>query len=87
MTIFAGRKRAKFADSQRSPVFVQFIDAVFQLTVQFPTQFEYNPLFLADLFDFVLSCRFGTFLCDSERMRVKTKLVRHRLRLPSNAAA
>src|SRR5256885_204223 len=67
--LVSGSKRRKFSDSQRSPIFIQFIDCVYQvsmslcshglrgshcsalplafdyvqLTVQFPSSFEFNP--------------------------------------------
>ena len=35
----------------RSPIFLQFIDCVFQLTKQFPTYFQWNEKFLISLLD------------------------------------
>eukprot|EP01029_Cantina_marsupialis_P014356 TRINITY_DN316_c1_g1_i1.p1 TRINITY_DN316_c1_g1~~TRINITY_DN316_c1_g1_i1.p1 ORF type:complete len:364 (-),score=74.55 TRINITY_DN316_c1_g1_i1:149-1240(-) len=55
--------------TQHSPIFLQFLDAIFQLTCVFPRAFEFNGSFLCALFDEVLACRFGTFLFDSERER------------------
>ncbi|XP_058856723.1 myotubularin-like isoform X1 [Acipenser ruthenus] len=67
------------ADADRSPIFVQFIDCVWQMTKQFPTAFEFNELFLMTILDNLYSCRFGTFLynCESVRdnMKVKEKTV------------
>ncbi|XP_033876728.3 myotubularin isoform X4 [Acipenser ruthenus] len=67
------------ADADRSPIFVQFIDCVWQMTKQFPTAFEFNELFLMTILDNLYSCRFGTFLynCESVRdnMEVKEKTV------------
>ena len=60
----------KHADSERSPVFLQFIDCVYQLQEQFPNVFEYNSRLLTALFDEVYSCRFGTFLYNTEKQRV-----------------
>ncbi|XP_041076534.1 myotubularin-like isoform X2 [Polyodon spathula] len=66
-------------DADRSPIFVQFIDCVWQMTKQFPTAFEFNELFLMTILDNLYSCRFGTFLynCESVRdsMEVKEKTV------------
>jgi myotubularin-related protein 1/2 len=58
-----------FADKERSPVFLQFIDAVSQLLLQFPTAFEFNSKLLVAILDHLYSCLFGTFLlnCDRER--------------------
>ncbi|XP_016421546.1 myotubularin-like isoform X3 [Sinocyclocheilus rhinocerous] len=66
------------ADQDRSPIFVQFIDCVWQMTKQFPTAFEFNERLLVVILDHLYSCRFGTFLynCESAResnnVRVKT---------------
>ncbi|KAJ3667134.1 hypothetical protein Zmor_002539 [Zophobas morio] len=62
------------SDADRSPVFLQFIDCVWQITQQFPNAFEFNDYFLITILDHLYSCRFGTFLCNSERERVQEKL-------------
>ncbi|MES1912684.1 MAG: hypothetical protein MHM6MM_004919 [Cercozoa sp. M6MM] len=56
-------------DDQRAPIFLQFLDAVYQLQRQFPTSFEFNGYFLVELADAVHNCRYGTFLFDNERQR------------------
>jgi len=53
-------------DDQRAPIFLQFIDAVWQLTQQFPCCFEFNERFLLDVYDGMLSCHYGTFLANCE---------------------
>ncbi|KAJ8254843.1 hypothetical protein GJAV_G00197950 [Gymnothorax javanicus] len=58
------------ANSERSPLFVQFIDCVWQMTRQFPAAFEFNELFLITVLDHLYSCLFGTFLYNSEQERV-----------------
>ncbi|KAG5678073.1 hypothetical protein PVAND_007775 [Polypedilum vanderplanki] len=58
------------SDADRSPVFVQFIDCVWQITRQLPNSFEFNENFLITILDHLYSCRFGTFLCNTERERV-----------------
>nr|CAD7439333.1 unnamed protein product [Timema bartmani] len=52
------------SDADRSPVFLQFIDCVWQITTQFPNAFEFNDYFLITILDHLYSCRFGTFLCN-----------------------
>ncbi|XP_066105651.1 myotubularin isoform X1 [Saccopteryx bilineata] len=61
------------ADADRSPIFLQFIDCVWQMSKQFPTAFEFNERFLMTILDHLYSCRFGTFLynCESARERQK----------------
>ena len=66
----------KHQDPERSPVFVQFIDCVYQLTRQYPHGFEFNEHFLITILDHVYSCLFGTFLMNSESQRVSEKLQR-----------
>ncbi|XP_046723313.1 myotubularin-related protein 1b isoform X2 [Silurus meridionalis] len=57
------------ANSERSPLFLQFIDCVWQMTRQFPSAFEFNELFLITVLDHLYSCLFGTFLYNSEQER------------------
>uniref|UniRef100_A0AAQ4RK17 Myotubularin n=1 Tax=Gasterosteus aculeatus aculeatus TaxID=481459 RepID=A0AAQ4RK17_GASAC len=66
------------ADQDRSPIFVQFIDCVWQMTKQFPTAFEFNERLLLTILDHLYSCCFGTFLynCESARdQHVRSKTV------------
>lgn len=55
---------------QTSPIFQQFLDAVYQLTLQFPTHFQFNELFLSSVADAVYSSWYGTFQMNSERERM-----------------
>eukprot|EP00294_Goniomonas_avonlea_P015320 CAMPEP_0114546076 /NCGR_PEP_ID=MMETSP0114-20121206/3746_1 /TAXON_ID=31324 /ORGANISM="Goniomonas sp, Strain m" /LENGTH=1134 /DNA_ID=CAMNT_0001730557 /DNA_START=28 /DNA_END=3432 /DNA_ORIENTATION=- len=57
-----------------SPVFIQFIECVWQLTMQFPTVFEFNEDFLLQLLDHAASGRFGTFLFNCEAERVEAQV-------------
>ncbi|XP_055464728.1 myotubularin-related protein 1 isoform X3 [Psammomys obesus] len=59
------------ADADRSPIFLQFIDCVWQMTRQFPSAFEFNELLLITILDHLYSCLFGTFLCNCEQQRIK----------------
>ncbi|XP_041359915.1 myotubularin-related protein 2-like [Gigantopelta aegis] len=69
-----GHGEDKHADADRSPVFLQFIDCVWQMTKQFPNAFEFNEHFLVTILDHLYSCLFGTFLCNSEQQRIKEKV-------------
>lgn len=55
--------------SERSPIFAQFIDCVWQLKIQFPHEFEFNDSFLHTVRYHSTSCRFGTFLFRNDRER------------------
>ena len=55
--------------NERSPVFLQFVDCVWQITQQFPTAFEFNECLLLDMLQALYSCRFGTFLFNCEKER------------------
>lgn len=56
---------------ERSPVFLQFLEALFQLLHQFPAAFEYSQALLLFLADHCHSCLFGNFLANSDRERVQ----------------
>jgi len=56
-------------DTNRSPIFTQFLDCVYQLLCQFPLDFEFNERLLLDTVDSLYSGRFGTFLYNNERER------------------
>ncbi|XP_069748693.1 phosphatidylinositol-3-phosphate phosphatase MTMR1-like isoform X9 [Narcine bancroftii] len=62
------------AAADRSPIFLQFIDCVWQMTRQFPTAFEFNELFLLTILDHLYSCLFGTFLYNCDQQRVKEEV-------------
>ena len=57
------------------PIFIQFLDCVYQLTVQFPSIFEFDSKFLLDIAHHSFSLRFGTFLqnCDNERRSLRVR--------------
>ena len=58
-------------ESERSPIFLQFLDIIYQLMIQFPNEFEFNVdylLFIAKHYNVNL---FGTFMFNNEEERVK----------------
>ncbi|XP_056397061.1 myotubularin-related protein 1 isoform X2 [Hyla sarda] len=69
-----GHGEDNHADADRSPIFLQFIDCVWQMTNQFPAAFEFNELFLITILDHLYSCLFGTFLHNSEQQRMKEEV-------------
>ena len=68
------------ASDERSPIFVQFLDAVHQLLVQFPTAFEFSDRLLVFLADHVYSCLYGNFIGNSYRQRHVELNVKERTR-------
>ena len=65
-------------EGELSPIFLQFLDCVFQLVNQFPEYFEFSPRYLLLLSEHIYSWRFGTFLCDSEKDREIVAGIRQR---------
>ncbi|KAF8039145.1 hypothetical protein BT93_B1634 [Corymbia citriodora subsp. variegata] len=57
------------ASNNCSPIFLQWVDCISQLLRMYPFAFEFSSTFLVDFLDCVLSCRFGNFLCNSEKER------------------
>ncbi|XP_033140856.1 phosphatidylinositol-3-phosphatase myotubularin-2 isoform X3 [Brassica rapa] len=57
-----------------SPIFLQWVDCVSQLMRMYPCAFEFSPTFLVDFTDCLLSCRFGNFLCNSEKERQECRI-------------
>jgi len=51
------------------PVFIQWLECVFQLCCQFPSAFEFTPAVLLRLAHEAFTNRYGTFLCDCESER------------------
>ena len=52
---------------ERSPIFIQFLHAVYQMIIQYPTAFEFNSYFLLFLSEEIYSNKYGTFLFDCEK--------------------
>jgi len=69
-----GYDRADHADDQRAPIFLQWLDAVWQVWRQAPAAFEFSEALLVALADHAYAGRFGTFLYDCERDRVTARL-------------
>lgn len=65
-----GGDRDKDPDGAKcSPIFLQFIDSVWQIQSQFPSAFEYNENFLLHIANSLTSGLYGTFLHDFRLQR------------------
>ncbi|XP_075753828.1 myotubularin-related protein 10 isoform X2 [Pelodiscus sinensis] len=60
----------KRADKE-SPLFLMFLDSVWQLLEQYPSAFEFSEAYLTILYDSTRISLFGTFLFNSPHQRVK----------------
>jgi len=65
-------------EGQISPIFLQFLDCVYQMVDLYPSAFEFNKQYLLELSFHIYSCRFGNMLCDSEREREALAGIRQR---------
>lgn len=52
-----------------APLFLLFLDCVWQLSRQFPLSLEFGEGMLLALFEHAYASPFGTFLCNSEKER------------------
>eukprot|EP00697_Spironema_sp_BW2_P017225 gnl/Spiro4/8833_TR4650_c0_g1_i1.p1 gnl/Spiro4/8833_TR4650_c0_g1~~gnl/Spiro4/8833_TR4650_c0_g1_i1.p1 ORF type:complete len:716 (-),score=188.48 gnl/Spiro4/8833_TR4650_c0_g1_i1:55-2202(-) len=59
---------------QTSPIFLQWLDCVWQIMRQFPCAFEFNETFLLTILESVYSGQYGTFLWNSDRERRVSKV-------------
>ena len=55
-----------------SPVFLHFLDCVWQLCRQFPSQFEFSEIYLTNIIDATHLGLFETFVFTSEHHRIRT---------------
>ncbi|OAF71098.1 hypothetical protein A3Q56_01133 [Intoshia linei] len=64
-----------------SPIFIQWLDCVYQLLKQFPREFEFNQYFLIKYAVHAHSNLFGNFLCNSISERRKNNCITQTLSL------
>ncbi|ETO32742.1 hypothetical protein RFI_04374 [Reticulomyxa filosa] len=57
------------SEKERSPIFLQFLDCVYQIMRQYPRAFEFNHELIFELMLHVNSGRFGDFFCNCEKER------------------
>ncbi|XP_068141283.1 LOW QUALITY PROTEIN: myotubularin-related protein 10-B [Drosophila tropicalis] len=61
----------QFHDSEQSPVFLLFLDCVWQLLQQFPDEFEFTQTYLTTLWDSCFMPIFDTFQFDNQAQRAR----------------
>jgi hypothetical protein len=63
------------SEDQRAPIFLQWLDCVHQLLIQFPNAFEFNLKLLLFIAGQINTNHYGTFLynCDMERVEKEAK--------------
>eukprot|EP01132_Coremiostelium_polycephalum_P008285 gene8285-10180_t len=61
-------------DDERSPIFYQFLETVYQILSQFPSKFEFNAHFLRKILYHVYSGQYGNFLQNTEKERVQSHI-------------
>lgn len=59
----------------QSPLFLMFLDCVWQLLEQYPAAFEFSETYLTVLYDSARISLFGTFLFNCPHQRVKESTV------------
>jgi len=69
-----GHTRAKRDEPNESPIFLLFLDCVWQILQQFPCAAEFNEKLLFFLAEQSYSCRFGTFLRNTAQQRKADRL-------------
>jgi myotubularin-related protein 1/2 len=68
-----GLGSSPWSDKERSPIFVQWMECVYQLLVQHPGAFEFTERYLLCILRHVYSCRYGNFLTDTEMKRANMR--------------
>eukprot|EP00620_Florenciella_sp_RCC1587_P012925 CAMPEP_0182570900 /NCGR_PEP_ID=MMETSP1324-20130603/11070_1 /TAXON_ID=236786 /ORGANISM="Florenciella sp., Strain RCC1587" /LENGTH=944 /DNA_ID=CAMNT_0024785341 /DNA_START=247 /DNA_END=3078 /DNA_ORIENTATION=+ len=58
-----------FNNQERSPIFIQWLECVWNLTEQLPAAFEFDERLLMFLADHLYSCLFGNFIGNTDRDR------------------
>lgn len=69
-----GHGNANFSDQQISPIFLQFLDVVWQVQSQYPSAFEFSPELLFCIAQEHYDCKFGTFLGNNDRQRAQARI-------------
>ncbi|VDM31488.1 unnamed protein product [Hydatigera taeniaeformis] len=60
--------------TEAAPIFLLFLDCIWQIWCQYPSSFEFNEEFLLYLVKHVYAFEFGTFMGDSDQMRESLNL-------------
>ncbi|XP_017029031.1 myotubularin-related protein 10-B [Drosophila kikkawai] len=69
-----GNNGSELLEGEQSPVFLLFLDCVWQLLQQFPDEFEFTQTYLTSLWDACFMPIFDTFQFDTQAQRSKAVL-------------
>ncbi len=64
----------EFSLFSQAPVFLLFLNCVWELSRQFPSAFEFSENFLLRFHDMTLQCLYNNFLFDSPKQRVQASI-------------
>ncbi|KAJ8985222.1 hypothetical protein NQ317_018251 [Molorchus minor] len=67
-----GQSTGSDDQNERCPVFLQWLDCVHQVVLQFPCSFEFSQPYLVKLVQHTYSNLFGTFFCNTQQDRLNT---------------
>lgn len=67
----SGVYNQKSNDSEKSPIFLQFLACVYQMLTQLPDEFEFSQDLLCFIGKELYTGKYGTFLCDQEKQRAE----------------
>lgn len=87
LSVVAVSDLIKFHFSSQSPLFLMFLDCVWQLLEQYPAAFEFSEVYLMILYDSARISLFGTFLFNCPHQRVKESTVSMKCYTPFSSTA
>jgi small GTP-binding protein len=73
---FAAKPSSKstYTNDEISPLFLMFVDGVWQLLYNYPRHFEFSESLLLFLLDSIYSGEYGTWLCSSDKQRADSRI-------------
>lgn len=72
---FGNFKKNSIKDNEYIPIFILFLDCIYQIMIEAPLAFEFNQRLLRKLAIHVQTAKFGTFLCNRDAERNANKVL------------